>query len=84
MLREFLQDQLLEPLIGRVAADHAGLRAGLVASQLLGLGIARYVLALEPLASATESDIIRLVGPTVQRYCTAPWDDLQPMGRTPG
>jgi hypothetical protein len=53
MMREFLlRDRLLAPLMRQLRADQADLRANLVASQLVGLGIARYVLAVEPLASA--------------------------------
>jgi AcrR family transcriptional regulator len=51
-------------------ADRAGLRASLAASQMLGLGVARYVLRLEPLASADVDTIVSLVGPNLQRYLT--------------
>jgi len=52
------------------------LRAQLVATQMLGLLLARYVLALEPLASLPRSAVVELVGPTVQRYLEAPLDQL--------
>jgi len=41
-----------------------------VASQVVGLGFARYVLGLEPLASASTEDLVAAIGPTVQRYLT--------------
>jgi hypothetical protein len=39
-------------------------------SQLAGLGLTRYILRLEPLASANADDVVNWVGPTVQRYLT--------------
>ena len=42
----------------------------LVASQLIGLVMTRYVLRLEPLASASHDSIVAAIGPTVQRYLT--------------
>jgi hypothetical protein len=45
-------------------------RASLVASQIVGLGFTRYVLALEPIASATTDDLVAAIAPTLQRYLT--------------
>jgi hypothetical protein len=45
-------------------------RASLVASQIMGLVMARYVLRLEPLASASPESLVAAIGPTVQRYLT--------------
>jgi hypothetical protein len=70
MLREFVREQLYPPLLDRLGSDQPDLRTDLAASQLIGLGIARYVLKLEPLASANQDDIIAWIGPTVQRYLT--------------
>jgi Tetracyclin repressor-like, C-terminal domain len=49
-------------------------RGGLAASQLIGVVMARYVLRLEPLASASADEVVAAVGPTVQRYLTGPVD----------
>jgi AcrR family transcriptional regulator len=48
----------------------AGYRAALVASQVLGLALTRYVLGLEPLATASHDDLAAAIGPTVERYLT--------------
>jgi hypothetical protein len=45
-------------------------RASLVATQIIGLVMARYVLRLEPLASASPESLVAAIGPTVQRYLT--------------
>jgi AcrR family transcriptional regulator len=72
LVREFMRDELFEPAMKRLGSDHAQLRADLVASQLLGLGLVRYVLRLEPLASTPPHEVIAAVSPTVQRYFTGP------------
>ena len=74
MLREFLTAQVLRRVIARldVPAAEAPFRASLTASQMLGLGLARYLLKVEPLASADVETVIALVAPTIQRYLTAP------------
>ncbi|HEX5598451.1 MAG TPA: TetR family transcriptional regulator [Micromonosporaceae bacterium] len=43
-------------------------RAGLVASQILGLALTRYVLHFPPVTALGRDDLIAWVGPTVQRY----------------
>ena len=50
------------------------LRAQLVATQMLGLLLARYVLVLEPLASLPRSAVVDLVAPNIQRYLDGPLD----------
>jgi AcrR family transcriptional regulator len=70
LMREFFQRRLYPPLVRALGSPDAELRANLAASQLVGLGIARYVLRLEPLASMAPDDVVRWVGPTLQRYLT--------------
>jgi AcrR family transcriptional regulator len=74
MLREFLTSQILRRVIAEadVPAAEAPIRAALVASQMIGLGLARFVLKIEPLASADVETVVATVGPTVQRYLTGP------------
>jgi hypothetical protein len=75
MMREFIVRVVIGPLVGRVAPDRAEERAALVASQVIGLGMIRYVVQLEPLASASHATLVAQVGPTVQRYLTGPLPD---------
>ena len=70
MLREFMQNELAPPLFQRLNPDQPDLRAGLATAQIVGLGMARYVLRLEPLASMTSDEVIAWVAPTLQRYLT--------------
>jgi AcrR family transcriptional regulator len=46
------------------------LRGDLVSSQLIGVAMLRYVLRIEPLASADRETLIAAVAPTLQRYFT--------------
>ena len=69
-LREFLERELLTPLVRALGGDQPAVRANLVAVQLLGLGMARYVLRFEPLASLPPTDVVDLIGPAVQAALT--------------
>jgi hypothetical protein len=55
-----------------VAPDRVEERAALVASQVIGLGMIRYVVQLEPLASADHATVVATIGPTLQHYLTGP------------
>jgi len=70
MFREFITEQLLGRIAAAVDLPHPRLRAALVGSQLAGLILARYVIRVEPLASADPEALVAAVAPTVQRYLT--------------
>jgi AcrR family transcriptional regulator len=60
------------PAVAAVVPDRSEMatRSGLVASQLLGLALTRYVLRLPPVAAMSRDEVVRWVGPTIQRYIT--------------
>ncbi|MFU8872585.1 TetR family transcriptional regulator [Micromonospora sp. SL4-19] len=72
LLREFLVTQVLRRVLDRLDLDPAErpLRGALVGTQMIGLAMMRYVLRLEPVASADPEALVAAVGPTVQRYLT--------------
>ena len=74
MLREFLVTQILRRATRTLNLDpaEAPKRASLVASQMIGLAMLRYILKLEPLASMPEDEVVRTVSPTIQRYLADP------------
>ncbi|MFC5949889.1 TetR family transcriptional regulator [Pseudonocardia lutea] len=72
MMREFIVRVVIGPVVGRVAPDRVEERAALVASQVIGLGMIRYVVQLEPLASADHATVVATIGPTLQHYLTGP------------
>jgi AcrR family transcriptional regulator len=70
MLRDLVTRQVLGPLIARLNVADGALRASLVGSQLIGLGMVRYVVQIQPLASLPAERLVRIYAPTVQRYLT--------------
>lgn len=69
-LRDLLLRVVLRPLAQGAGGDRPDERAALLASQVAGLALARYVLRLEPLASSSADQLAPLLGPTLQRYLT--------------
>ena len=67
-LREVLTRRIFEPLAEALGSDDAKLRANLASSQMVGLVMARYVIGIEPLASADDQTIASAIAPTIQRY----------------
>jgi AcrR family transcriptional regulator len=74
LLRGFIAGQVLTTLQQVLDPREAQPRAALIASQLVGLAIVRYLIQIEPLASASADELKTLIGPTLQRYLTG---DLQ-------
>ncbi|MCW6008603.1 TetR family transcriptional regulator [Micromonospora sp. CPCC 205371] len=74
LLREFVTTQMLRYVLPKLDVEpgEARLRVSLVASQMAGLAMIRYVLKLEPLASAPPDVVISAVAPTLQRYLAGP------------
>ncbi|GAA2706528.1 TetR family transcriptional regulator [Micromonospora olivasterospora] len=70
LLREFVVTQVLRRVLDHLDVDPAELplRGSLVATQLIGLATTRYVLRLEPVASAPPETLVAALAPTVQRY----------------
>jgi AcrR family transcriptional regulator len=69
-----LRDIFASPLVAAVVPDPSEVptRAGLMASQILGLALTRYVLRLPPVVAMSADELVRWVGPTIQRYLTGP------------
>jgi AcrR family transcriptional regulator len=67
---EFFTLEVIGQVLRRddLSPDEANRRAGLVASQVLGLVIGRYVLQLPVLVDRETADLVAEIGPTVQRY----------------
>lgn len=67
-----LRDGFLRIILDQIAAipgiDDPRRRGNLVASQIVGLLITRYVVGIEPLASMPADEVVARVGPTIQRY----------------
>lgn len=68
MLREFMTAQLLPVIADLTGEPDARLRASLIAAQLIGIGMLRHVIKVEPLAKATPDEILALVAPAIESY----------------
>jgi AcrR family transcriptional regulator len=70
-LRSVFATQIAPHLVEASADTKFGAqRAGLVASQLLGFALSRYILALPPVAAMRRAEAVKWLGPTIQRYLT--------------
>ncbi|MDQ0776479.1 AcrR family transcriptional regulator [Streptomyces aurantiacus] len=72
VFRRLISAQLLRRIADRLDRPDAELRAELAAAQLVGIAMLRYVIRVEPLASATPEQIIERVSPVIQTHLTAP------------
>ncbi|MEU1464633.1 TetR family transcriptional regulator [Streptomyces sp. NPDC005706] len=72
VFRRLVATQLLRRVAAQVDLPDPELRAELAAAQLVGAALMRYVIKLEPLASADLEQIIARVAPVVQRHLTQP------------
>ncbi|MFI6425462.1 TetR family transcriptional regulator [Promicromonospora sp. NPDC050880] len=72
LLPQFIGAAILRPVMQALGTPDAPLRTALVASQMAGVLLTRYLIRLEPLASLRPAEVARLVGPTLQRYLTGP------------
>jgi AcrR family transcriptional regulator len=62
----------LAPQVAAICPDpaEAATRAALIATQMLGFALCRYVLRLPPVSHASTDEIAGWLGPTIQRYLT--------------
>ncbi|CAM5680632.1 TetR/AcrR family transcriptional regulator [Streptomyces hirsutus] len=70
VFRRLVAGQLLRRIAGRLDLPDAELRAELAAAQLVGIAMVRYVIKVEPLASADVEQIVERVAPVVQGHLT--------------
>lgn len=72
LLREGFAGGGLVRLLEALDASQPRLRAALVGGDLFGLALARYVVRVEPIASADIDSIVSWYAPTIQRRLTDP------------
>lgn len=73
MLREFLTREVFGRVVRELSTDgershELEVRAGLAASQMIGLAMMRYIVEFPAVVDATHDELAALVGPTIQRY----------------
>jgi AcrR family transcriptional regulator len=77
LFRSFIQDMIAVEVGTRVDSPPGSgiIRIQFVASQLVGVLMARYILELEPFASLSADQIARTIAPNLQRYLTGDLPD---------
>ena len=80
-LKEFLMREVFRRIAAALDTPDAELRATLAASQVVGVMLTRYVLRLEPIASAPVDELVARLGPAVQWHLTGfPLDSVGAAG----
>ena len=69
-LQKIFVEQVFPIVLSAGKRENGAERAGLVASQLIGLAMTRYILKLPPVVAMDRELIIRELGKTIQRYVT--------------
>lgn len=72
LMREGFLPAVVLPAIASLGVDQPERRVGLVASQVLGLVLCRYLLEVPPLATMAPEEVVAAVAPTIQRYLEMP------------
>jgi hypothetical protein len=72
LLRSFLQEVIIAEVGTRVdnPPGSGPIRVQFVASQMIGVVMARYILELDPFKSLRVEQIVETIGPNLQRYLT--------------
>jgi AcrR family transcriptional regulator len=71
-MQEIFGTQLRPLVAALLPPEEAPVRAGLIASQILGMALCRFVLRLPPVVAMSRDEIVEWLGPTIQRYLEAP------------
>ncbi|MFF4471977.1 TetR family transcriptional regulator [Streptomyces sp. NPDC001599] len=72
VFRRLIAAQLLRRVAAQLNLPDAELRVELAAAQLVGCAMLRYVIKVEPLASADPEQLVARLAPVVQGHLTAP------------
>jgi AcrR family transcriptional regulator len=67
-VRTIFAGQVVSMLARVVPAAELPLRAGLASTQIMGLAVTRYILKVPPVVAMDRAQVVRLLGPTMQRY----------------
>ncbi len=67
-LRLVIESSLMGPALKELDASERATRAGLVATQLMGLAFVRYVWKVDPIASMSDEEVVVAVAPNVQHF----------------
>jgi AcrR family transcriptional regulator len=78
LVKEVLEREVVAPLAARLGGRHAERRAAAFCAQVAGLLVLRYVLRVEPVASAPADEIVRQCAPALALALQPPGPRLPP------
>ncbi|GAA1604071.1 MULTISPECIES: TetR family transcriptional regulator [Kribbella] len=70
MMREGITELIIQPVSAMLDVPDAKLRVGMVATQLVGTAVVRYLVGLEPVASVDAETLIDRLAPVLQQHLT--------------
>ena len=65
-LQDFIEIGVVDRVAGMIGIPDARMRSALITSYLVGVATMRYGVRLEPLSSASDEEVIRMVAPVIQ------------------
>jgi AcrR family transcriptional regulator len=65
-LIDFIENSVIDRVTNAIGVPDARMRTALIASQLVGMAVIRFGVRLEPLASASEDEVVRMLAPGIQ------------------
>jgi len=65
-LSDFIASSLIDRVVRALGVPDARMRTAVIASHLVGMAVTRYIVRLDPLASAPDELVVRLYAPTIQ------------------
>jgi AcrR family transcriptional regulator len=71
LMREGIAALIIQPVAQALDVPDAPLRVSLVATQLIGVAMTRYLVELDPIASTDVAELIERIAPAIQHYLTA-------------
>ncbi len=71
-MQHIFSSQLQPQVALLVPAEESLTRSGLIATQILGLALCRFVLQLPPVVAMSREEIVDWLAPTIQRYLGLP------------
>jgi AcrR family transcriptional regulator len=72
LFREMLEREMITPIADRIGGADAARRAGMAASQIAGMVMARYLLGFEPIASMPADELARRMAPALRAALIGP------------
>jgi AcrR family transcriptional regulator len=71
VMREGISQLIIQPVAQALDVPDAQLRVSLVATQLIGIALTRYLIELDPIASCSVPELIDRMAPALQHVLTA-------------